>query len=176
MEPMDGVAYIGRNPGDKNVFIVTGDSGNGITHGIIAGMLIVDLIAGRENSWAKLYDPSRKTLKPRALADYVTENANVAAQFRDYITPGSVKSVDEIKPGQGAVLRHGLKKIATYRDENGNLHAFSAVCPHLGCIVRWDACEKTWDCPCHGSRFDALGCVVNGPAISDLGAVDVPES
>jgi glycine/D-amino acid oxidase-like deaminating enzyme/nitrite reductase/ring-hydroxylating ferredoxin subunit len=176
METVDGVAYIGRNPGDQNVFVVTGDSGNGITHGIIAGMLIVDLIAGRENSWAKLYDPSRKTLKPRALADYVAENANVAAQFRDYITPGSAKTMDDIRPGQGAVLRHGLKKIATYRDPNGNLHAFAAVCPHLGCVVRWDACEKTWDCPCHGSRFDALGCVVNGPAVSDLERVEVPRA
>ncbi len=174
METTDGVAYIGRNPGDKNVFVVTGDSGNGITHGIIGGMLIVDLIVGRDNRWAKLYDPSRKTLNPRAVADYIAENANVAAQFRDYITPGSAKSVDEIRPGQGAVLRHGLKKIATFRDPNGDLHAFSAVCPHLGCIVRWDACEKTWDCPCHGSRFDALGCVVNGPAISDLERVELP--
>ena len=176
METVDGVAYIGRNPGDKNVYVVTGDSGNGITHGILAGMLIGDLIAGRENAWAKLYDPSRKTLKPRALADYVAENANVVAQFRDYITPGSAKSVSDLKPGQGAVLRHGLKKIATYRDPTGNLHAFSAVCPHLGCVVRWDSCEQTWDCPCHGSRFDALGRVVNGPAISDLEATEVPGS
>ena len=176
MEPVDGVAYIGRNPGDENVYVVTGDSGNGITHGILAGILITDLIAGRENPWAKLYDPSRKTLNPRALADYIAENANVAAQFRDYVTPGSAKSVDEIKPGEGAVLRDGIKKIATYRDENGNVHAFSAVCPHLGCVVRWDSCEKTWDCPCHGSRFDALGCVVNGPAISDLKSVEIPDS
>jgi glycine/D-amino acid oxidase-like deaminating enzyme/nitrite reductase/ring-hydroxylating ferredoxin subunit len=175
MEPVDGVAYIGRNPGDKNVYVVTGDSGNGITHGTLAGMLIVDLIAGRENPWVKLYDPSRKTLKPRVLADYIAENANVAAQFRDYVTPGSVKSVDEIKPGEGAVLRDGVKKIAIYRNEDGNLHAFSAVCPHLKCVVRWDACEKTWDCPCHGSRFDALGCVLNGPAISDLERTEVPE-
>jgi glycine/D-amino acid oxidase-like deaminating enzyme/nitrite reductase/ring-hydroxylating ferredoxin subunit len=174
MEPADGVAYIGRNPGDKNVYVVTGDSGNGITHGIIAGMLIGDLIAGRENPWSQLYDPSRKTLKPRAVADYIAENANVAAQFRDYITAGSIKSVDELRPGQGAVLRHGLKKVATYRDANGTLHAFSAVCPHLGCVVRWDSCEKTWDCPCHGSRFDALGHVVNGPAISDLEPAEVP--
>ena len=176
MEPMDGVAYIGRNPGDENVFVVTGDSGNGITHGIIAGMLITDLIAGRENPWAKLYDPSRKTLKPRVLADYIAENANVVAQFRDYVSPGSAKSVDDIKPGEGAILRQGVKKIATYRDDNGELHGFSAVCPHLGCVVRWDACEKTWDCPCHGSRFDALGCVVNGPAISGLEPVAVPRS
>jgi glycine/D-amino acid oxidase-like deaminating enzyme/nitrite reductase/ring-hydroxylating ferredoxin subunit len=176
MEPVDGVAYIGRNPGDKNVYVVTGDSGNGITHGILGGMLLVDLIARRENPWAKLYDPSRKTLKPRVLADYIAENANVAAQFRDYVTPGSAKSADEIKAGEGAVLRDGIKKIATYRDERGNLHAFSAVCPHLGCVVRWDGCEKTWDCPCHGSRFNALGRVVNGPAISDLERIELPES
>ena len=176
MEPMDGVAYIGRNPGDKNVYVVTGDSGNGITHGILGGMLLVDLIAGLENPWSKLYEPSRKTLQPRALANYIAENANVAAQFRDYVTPGSAKSADEIKPGEGAVLRQGVKKIATYRDESGNLHAFSAVCPHLGCVVCWDGCEKTWDCPCHGSRFDAFGRVVNGPAISDLERVEVPES
>src|SRR5437764_11206625 len=176
MEPVDGVAYIGRNPGDENVYVVTGDSGNGITHGILAGILITDLIEGRANPWTKLYDPSRKTVQARALADYIVENANVAAQFRDYVTPGSVKSVNEIKPDQGAVLRDGMKKIATYRDENGNVHAFSAVCPHLGCVVRWDSCEKTWDCPCHGSRFDALGHVVNGPAISDLEPTEVPGS
>jgi glycine/D-amino acid oxidase-like deaminating enzyme/nitrite reductase/ring-hydroxylating ferredoxin subunit len=174
MEPVDGVAYIGRNPGDKNVYVVTGDSGNGITHGILAGNLITDLIAGRKNAWVKLYDPSRKTLKPRVLADYVAENANVAAQFRDYITPGSAKLLDEIKAGEGAVLRDGVKKIATYRDENGDLHAFSAICPHLGCVVRWDSCEKTWDCPCHGSRFDALGRVLNGPAISNLENTEIP--
>jgi len=174
MEPVDGVAYIGRNPGDKNVYVVTGDSGNGMTHGTIAGTLIVDLICDRENPWAKLYDPARKTLKPIVVADYVIENANVAAQFRDYVTPGGVASADEIKPGEGAVLREGSKKIATYRDENGTLHKFSAVCPHLRCVVRWDGCEKTWDCPCHGSRFDALGRVLNGPAISDLKALDTP--
>jgi Rieske Fe-S protein len=157
MEPVDGVAYIGRNPGDKNVYVITGDSGNGITHGILAGMLIVDLIARRENPWSNLYDPARKTFKPRVLADYIAENANVAAQLRDHVTPGTAKSIDEIKRGEGAVLHDGIKKIATYRDEKGKLHAFSAVCPHFKCVVRWDACEKTWDCPCHMSRFDALG-------------------
>jgi glycine/D-amino acid oxidase-like deaminating enzyme/nitrite reductase/ring-hydroxylating ferredoxin subunit len=171
MEPVDGVAYIGRNPGDKNVYVVTGDSGNGITHGTIAGILIVDLIARRENPWTKLYDPSRKTLKPVVVADYIAENANVAAQMRDYVTPGET-SAEKINAGEGALLREGVKKIAVYRDENGALHKFSAVCPHLKCIVRWDDAEKTWDCPCHGSRFDALGRVLNGPAISDLEPVD----
>jgi glycine/D-amino acid oxidase-like deaminating enzyme/nitrite reductase/ring-hydroxylating ferredoxin subunit len=171
MEPVDGVAYLGKNPGNKNVYVVTGDSGNGMTHGTIAGMLIVDLIAGRENPWEKLYDPARKTLKPKVLADYVAENANVAAQLRDYLTAGDEPSADKIKNGEGAILRDGVRKIAAYRDENGTLHEFSAVCPHLKCIVRWDSCEKTWDCPCHGSRFDALGRVVNGPAISDLESI-----
>jgi glycine/D-amino acid oxidase-like deaminating enzyme/nitrite reductase/ring-hydroxylating ferredoxin subunit len=168
MEPVDGVAYIGRNPGDQNVYVVTGDSGNGITHGTIAGMLITDLIGGRQNPWTKLYDPTRKTLKPAVLADYIAENANVVAQLRDYVTPGTEPSVDGIKRGEGAILRDGVKKIAAFRDENGTLHEFSAVCPHLKCIVRWDGAEKTWDCPCHGSRFDAFGHVLNGPAITDL--------
>jgi glycine/D-amino acid oxidase-like deaminating enzyme/nitrite reductase/ring-hydroxylating ferredoxin subunit len=172
MEPVDGVAYIGRNPGDTNVYVVTGDSGNGITHGTIAGILITDLISGRENSWAKLYDPSRKTLKPAVVTDYVAENANVVAQMRDYFTPGSEPSADQIRKGKGATLRDGVKKIAAYRDDSGTLHKFSAVCPHLGCVVRWDDFEKTWDCPCHGSRFDALGRVVNGPAVSDLESIE----
>ncbi|HEX4638239.1 MAG TPA: FAD-dependent oxidoreductase [Chthoniobacterales bacterium] len=172
LEPVDGAAYIGRNPGDKNVYVATGFSGNGITYGTISGMLIVDLIAGRENRWAKLYDPARITLEPKALADYVRENANVAAQMIDYVTAGDEPSADKIKNGDGAILREGARKIAAYRDENGTLHQFSAVCPHLKCIVRWDSCEKTWDCPCHGSRFDALGRVVNGPAISDLERVE----
>jgi glycine/D-amino acid oxidase-like deaminating enzyme/nitrite reductase/ring-hydroxylating ferredoxin subunit len=176
MEPVDGTAYIGRNPGDKNVFVVTGDSGNGMTHGTIAGILITDLICGRENPWTKLYDPSRKTLQPTAVADYVAENANVVAQLRDYVTPGDEPDAEKIQAGEGAILREGAKKIAAYRDEQGTLHKFSAVCPHLKCIVRWDGYEKTWDCPCHGSRFDALGRVLNGPAISDLEEVESSEN
>ena len=172
MEPVDGMAYIGRNPGDKNVFVVTGDSGNGMTHGTIAGILITDLICGRENPWTKLYDPSRKTLQPTVLADYIAENANVVAQLRDYVTSGDQPNAEKIQSGEGALLREGINKIAAYRDDQGTLHKLSAVCPHLKCIVRWDGCEKTWDCPCHGSRFDALGHVLNGPAVSDLEKLD----
>jgi glycine/D-amino acid oxidase-like deaminating enzyme/nitrite reductase/ring-hydroxylating ferredoxin subunit len=177
MEPVDAMAFIGRNPRDEaNVFIATGDSGNGMTHGAIAGMLIRDLIAGRENPWAKLYDPSRKIIKPILIADFAKENLNVAAQLRDYLTGGDVASAKEIPAGGGAVLRDGLKKIAAYRDDAGALHEFSAVCPHLKCIVRWNHAEKTWDCPCHGSRFDCLGRVVNGPASSDLPRVESTEA
>lgn len=172
MEPVDAMAYIGRNPGDQNVFVVTGDSGNGMTHGTIAGMLITDLICDRDNPWVKLYDPRRKSLRPTVVADYVAENANVVAQLTDYVTPGDESGGNKIRPGEGAILREGAKKIAAYRDETGTLHKFSAVCPHLKCVVRWDGLEKTWDCPCHGSRFDALGRVLNGPAVSDLERVD----
>lgn len=167
METVDGLAFIGRNPGDKdNVFIVTGDSGMGMTHGTIAGMLLTDLIMGRENPWATLYDPSRKTLG--ALGTYLGEAVNMAAQYTDWLTGGDVHSADDIAKDSGAVLRRGLTKVAVYRDPAGKLHECSAVCNHLGCIVRWNAVEKTWDCPCHGSRFDPLGKVINGPANTDL--------
>jgi glycine/D-amino acid oxidase-like deaminating enzyme/nitrite reductase/ring-hydroxylating ferredoxin subunit len=173
METIDGLAFIGRNPLDKdNVFIVTGDSGMGLTHGTIAGMLLTDLIQGRENRWAKLYEPSRKTLG--AAGAFAKEALNTATQYADWVTPGDVKSVDEIARDSGALLRHGLSKVAIYRDANGKLHQFSAVCPHLGCIVQWSAAEKTWDCPCHGSRFDKLGKVINGPANSNLTQVESP--
>ena len=169
MEPVDSLAFIGRNPVDaENVFIVTGDSGNGLTHGTIAGMLITDLIQGRDNPWQKLYDPARKTLK--AAGEFARENLNVAVQYKDLATPGDVKSAEDIGAGQGAVIRSGLKKLAVYRDEKGALHEMSAVCPHLGCIVNWNSAEKTWDCPCHGSRFTAVGKVFQGPANSDLPA------
>jgi glycine/D-amino acid oxidase-like deaminating enzyme/nitrite reductase/ring-hydroxylating ferredoxin subunit len=167
MEPVDGLAFIGRNPlDDDNVFVATGDSGNGMTHGTIAGMLIIDLIQGRENEWADIYDPGRKTL--RSIGEFAKENLNVAAQYTDLIRPGDVDSQDNIPAGEGAVIRDGLKKFAVYKDEAGKVHIRSAICVHLGCIVDWNNLEKTWDCPCHGSRFDKYGKVFQGPANRDL--------
>jgi glycine/D-amino acid oxidase-like deaminating enzyme/nitrite reductase/ring-hydroxylating ferredoxin subunit len=172
MEPVDGLAFIGRNPGaPRNVYIATGDSGMGMTHGTIAGMLITDLIMDRSSPWAELYDPSRKTL--RSLFTYVGENINVARQYvSDYVTGGEVDSPDKVAPGEGAIIRRGLTKMAVYRDEQGSLHQRSAFCRHLGCIVQWNSLEKTWDCPCHGSRFDRYGEVINGPANSPLKRLD----
>jgi glycine/D-amino acid oxidase-like deaminating enzyme/nitrite reductase/ring-hydroxylating ferredoxin subunit len=175
LEPVDGLAFIGRNPLDAdNVYIVTGESGTGMTYGTIAGILLTDLIQGRENPWARLYDPSRKPLK--AIKEFAKENLNVAAQYADYLTPGEVDSEEQIAAGQGAIIRDGLSKIAAYRDEAGELHRLSAVCTHLGCIVDWNSSEKTWDCPCHGSRFDATGKVVMGPANSDLEPVQIQKA
>jgi len=167
MEPVDGLAYIGRNPGEKgHVFIATGDSGQGMTHGAIAGMLLSDLILGRRNPWEHLYDPSRKTL--RSVGDFVRENVNAVSHFVEYVTPGEVPSEAEIGPGHGAIVRSGLHKLAVYRDDAGSVHRLSAICPHLGCMVHWNSLERTWDCPCHGSRFSPDGAVLNGPAVSGL--------
>jgi glycine/D-amino acid oxidase-like deaminating enzyme/nitrite reductase/ring-hydroxylating ferredoxin subunit len=167
METVDGLAFIGRNPLDKeNVFIATGDSGMGLTHGTIAGMLLSDIILGKGNPWETLYNPSRKPI--RAAANFAKENLNVAKQYLDWLLPSEVESADEIEPGSGAVLRRGTHKIACYRDGNGKTHEMTAVCPHLGCIVHWNGAEKSWDCPCHGSRFDKHGKMTNGPANIDL--------
>ncbi|MBA3710712.1 MAG: FAD-dependent oxidoreductase [Planctomycetes bacterium] len=169
MEPVDCLAFIGHNPwDDENVYICTGDSGNGLTHGTIAAMINSDLILGRDNPWSKLYDPRRRSLK--SAGDFAKENLNVLPQYADWLTPGEVKEPSRIPRGSGMVLRKGLTKVAVFCDDKGACHECSAVCPHLGCIVSWNSGEKTWDCPCHGSRFDAYGAVINGPANSNLGS------
>ena len=172
MEPIDGIAFIGRNPKDKeNVFIATGDSGNGMTHGTIAGILLRDLILGRSNPWEKLYDPARKPL--RAFKQFALENLNVAKEYLCLLQPGE-KAPKHMPRESGQVIQQGTKKIALYCDAMGKEHAFSAICPHLGCVVGWNAFEKTWDCPCHGSRFARDGHVVNGPANTGLAPAKVP--
>jgi glycine/D-amino acid oxidase-like deaminating enzyme/nitrite reductase/ring-hydroxylating ferredoxin subunit len=172
MEPADGLAFIGRNPGDdENVYIATGDSGQGMTHGTIAGMLICDLIQGRDNPLEKLYDPARNVM--RAAGTFLSENANfVGHMVKDWAKGAEVKSREEIPRGHGAIVRAGVGLIAAYRDTDGVLHERSAVCTHLGCVVQWNGGEKSWDCPCHGSRFAIDGRVLNGPAKSALAAVD----
>jgi glycine/D-amino acid oxidase-like deaminating enzyme/nitrite reductase/ring-hydroxylating ferredoxin subunit len=167
MEPHDGVAFIGRNPMDAdNVYVVTGDSGQGMTHGVIAGMLIRDLITGQPNPWAELYDPARRSL--RALGKFARDNLDNVKEYAGWLAHGDVESVEHIPHGQGALIRRGLKLHAVHVDADGRVYENSAVCPHLGCVVKWNRAERSWDCPCHGSRFDAFGNVINGPAISGL--------
>jgi glycine/D-amino acid oxidase-like deaminating enzyme/nitrite reductase/ring-hydroxylating ferredoxin subunit len=172
MEPADGLAYAGRNPmDDRNVYIITGDSGNGMTHCTAGAMLVADLIAGRGNPWAEIYDPGRKVT--RGVSEFIREQANTLSQYRDWFTGGEVESVHEVGIEQGAILRNGAKKIAVYRDQDGWVHAVSAKCSHLGCIVAWNSAEKSWDCPCHGSRFDLNGEVLHGPAMHALEPVSL---
>lgn len=177
MEPVDHLAFIGRNPLDSDeVYVVTGDSGHGMTHGTIAGMLIRDLILGRENPWAALYDPSRRALRGPAIGEFARENLNVARQYARHLRRGEVSSAAQVPAGGGALMRKGLTKVAVYRDELGSVHACSAVCPHAGCIVRWNPGERSWDCPCHGSRFDPYGRVVSGPANRGLEPMELEEA
>lgn len=174
METIDGLAFIGRTPsGDPNVYIATGDSGMGMTHGAIAGILLSDLILRGNHPWQKLYDPLR--LKLGAAMEMARADAATAvAAVMGYVGAADVASTDDIASGEGALVREGVSKIAAYRDQAGILSRYSAVCPHMGCIVEWNPGEKIWVCPCHGSRFDKYGRVVNGPATSDLQPVLEP--
>lgn len=167
MESMDGIGFLGHNPADRNnVYVLTGDSGNGLTHATLGAMVITDQIIGRENVWAEFYNPSR--ISWWALPTYIQENSNVAAQYVDWLTPKSAADLDDIADGEGDVYRDGAQMVAAYKDEVGNTYLFSAACPHLGGIVSWNSTEKSWDCPCHGSRFDCYGKVIEGPANQDL--------
>jgi glycine/D-amino acid oxidase-like deaminating enzyme/nitrite reductase/ring-hydroxylating ferredoxin subunit len=166
LEPVDGIAFIGHDPGHReNVYVATGFSGVGMTQGTLAGMILADQIMGKENAYADIYKPTRKTLA--TVDTYLKENANVAAQYADHLKPVEIKEAD-IPEGEGAIVNDGADKLAVYRDEYGRLHRLSAVCPHLKALVRWNPVEKSWDCPAHGSRFEALGGVIDGPANCDL--------
>ena len=166
MEPVDSLGFMGKNPGDDNIYIITGDSGNGMTHTTIGAMIISDSIMGIKNKWEDLYSPSRITLK--TAGDFIKEAGNMASQYLDRLTASDLKNTDDLLPGEGNILSSGLKKIAVYRNFDNTLTAFSAVCPHLGCIVQWNKDEKSFDCPCHGSRFATDGTVINGPSEIDL--------
>ncbi|MDB5487291.1 MAG: glycine/D-amino acid oxidase, deaminating [Reyranella sp.] len=169
LDTIDMCGFIGRNPGNDNVWVVTGDSGQGITHGALSGLLLSKLIQGAKTDWEEIYDPSRK---PAAAAlTYLKENLTAVENFAEYLTGGEIESADDLKPGEGAILRHSLKKIAAARDTDGQLHLRSASCTHLGCIVHWNGTEQCWDCPCHGSQFAPDGSVLNGPATTPLAAV-----
>jgi glycine/D-amino acid oxidase-like deaminating enzyme/nitrite reductase/ring-hydroxylating ferredoxin subunit len=172
MTTLDHCAYIGRDPDDERVFVATGDSGQGITHGVLAGMLIKDLIVSGSNRWEDVYDPSRKTAK--AIGAYVSENVTALKNFADYLLPGELDSIDALRPGEGGILRDGLKRLAACRDRQGRLHVRSGVCTHLGCHVNWNSTEQCWDCPCHGSQFGPDGAVLNGPALTPLNEAKEP--
>ncbi|HEY2846326.1 MAG TPA: FAD-dependent oxidoreductase, partial [Pyrinomonadaceae bacterium] len=167
METHDGLAFLGQYSDDEpNVFLITGDSGMGMTHGTIGGMLVGDLILGRDNPWVGVFDPSR--IATQSIKEAIPEILASTIPYKDWLTEGDVDSVDDLRPGEGGIIREGTSKIAAYRDDDGRLHKRSAVCTHMGCIVRFNSLEKTWDCPCHGSRFATDGAVINTPAMSPL--------
>lgn len=167
-ETADGLGLIGRKPfGKPWSFIATGDSGMGMSHGTIAGLLLSDLARGAHHPWENLFDPSR--FKFGSTMKILKEGADVAGiVMKDFVRQSEVEKPGDIARGSGAVIRDGKTKIALYRDDEGKFHAHSAICPHKGCIVEWNNGEKSWDCPCHGSRYSATGEVLTGPTIKNL--------
>ena len=167
----DGVPYVGAiTPLSKRVLYATGFAKWGLTNGAAAARMLADRLLGIDNPWAETFDANR--LKPLAQAkDLVTENANVAVHFfGDRIRAPAVRSLADLEPGEGAIVSDGGRKLAAYRHEDGQVSAVSPICTHLWCQVSWNAAERSWDCPCHGSRFDTDGRVLQGPAVEDLEA------
>jgi Rieske Fe-S protein len=176
LEPVDSLGFIGRNPLDKNnVYIVTGDSGTGMTHCTIAGMLITDLILGKKNPWEELYHPSRITART---GDIFFKELwhGIAGVLKGAPDDEKVKDINNIRAGEGKITSVNGHKCGVYRDENGAYHVVSSKCTHLGAALTWNDVELTWDCPWHGSRFTYDGQVINGPAIHNLGTYAEQES
>ncbi len=170
--PDDGLPYVGRlQPLSDSVLTVTGLHKWGLAFGAEAGRILADIVAGRPNEGAETFDPRR--LPPiSGAAQLLKHNAESGVHFfADRARRGA--SVDDLAPGEGAIVGDGIGQKAVHRDDEGVLHAVSARCTHLGCIVRWNGAERTWDCPCHGSRFEASGEVANGPATKPLESRDV---
>jgi len=168
LDTIDYCGFIGLNPGNDRIYVATGDSGQGMTHGALAGMLLRDLILGHDNPWTEVYEPSRTPAS--GVINYLNENVTAIKNFAEYLMPSELDSADDLRQGEGGILRDGLKLIAACRDRDGTLHFKSAVCTHLGCHVHWNSTEQCWDCPCHGSHFAPDGSVLNGPAIHPLGS------
>jgi glycine/D-amino acid oxidase-like deaminating enzyme/nitrite reductase/ring-hydroxylating ferredoxin subunit len=165
-EPADGLPYIGRTMFSKNAYVATGFSGDGLVYGTIAAMLISDMILEKENKWLRAYDSRRFT--PAASAfEFIKENADV---FRHFISDRNADTfqLSDVKPGEGKIVKINGEKLAVARDEHNELHALSPVCTHMKCFVQWNYAEKSWDCPCHGSRFNLDGEVIYGPAVKEL--------
>ena len=168
-QPADGLPYIGlASRFSQNTYVATGYAADGLTYGTMAGMLLADKVQAKSNPWIALYKTPRFTPLASA-AKFSKENLNVLAHYlADY--PGSVEACDysAIKPGQGKIFEEQGEKWAVYRDKNNQLHRVSAICTHMKCLVKWNDAEKSWDCPCHGSRFTIDGDVIEGPALSPL--------
>jgi glycine/D-amino acid oxidase-like deaminating enzyme/nitrite reductase/ring-hydroxylating ferredoxin subunit len=166
IETPDGLPYIGATA--EHQYAGTGYAGNGLTFGTLAGIMIADRVLGRANPWADLFDPSRKALR-HGLWDYLKENTSYPYYLiRDRFAGADSRSLRAVKRGEGKIVERDGTKVAAYRDPAGALTVRSATCTHMGCVVRWNPGEKTWDCPCHGSRFATDGKVISGPAESPL--------
>jgi glycine/D-amino acid oxidase-like deaminating enzyme/nitrite reductase/ring-hydroxylating ferredoxin subunit len=170
IETPDGLPYIGRMA--EHQYAATGFAGNGMTFGTLAGMLMTDAIVGRENPWAELFAPDRRAIR-HGLIDYLKENADYPYyMLRDRVAGATSRSLRSVKRGSGEIINRDGRKVAAYRSPDGSVTLRSATCTHMGCIVHWNSAERTWDCPCHGSRFTPEGEVISGPAESPLETIE----
>lgn len=165
-EPIDYTPHAGRNPGDRNTYVITGDSGQGMTSGVAGALLIAQLLRDGASPWEEAYDPSRKTIT--AAGAFLSENLDVAGNLTEHVYKHAFTSFDELQRGQGAIGRVDGKQVAAYRDDSGALHVLSPSCTHLGCLLHFNSFERCWDCPCHGSQFGVDGEVLAGPAKAAL--------
>ena len=171
--PVDGLPYIGQMPiAADGIYCATGYNGNGMMLGSVAGQILSDLVLGKSSKYEKIFSPSR--VKPvDSFSEFVKENADVAYHFvADRFGIHESDSLKRLQPGNGKVVEVDGQKIAAYRDEQGTIHALSPVCTHAACIVNWNSEEKSWDCPCHGARYDIDGNVLTGPATRPLATID----
>ncbi|WP_109607294.1 FAD-dependent oxidoreductase [Mucilaginibacter oryzae] len=174
--PVDGLPYIGQMPmAAKGIFCATGYNGNGMMLGSIGGRVLADLVEGKESPYQKIFDPGR--IKPvDSFSEFVKENADAAYHFvADRFGIKETDSLKQLLPGTGQLLEVDGKKVAAYRDEKGGIHALNPVCTHAACIVAWNGTEKSWDCPCHGARYDIDGNVLTGPATKNLQPINEDE-
>jgi Rieske Fe-S protein len=166
---IDTVPYVGpMTPREHRVLMATGFAKWGMTNGTAAAIMLTDRILGLENPWAGLFDPNR--FNPRAAAGkFLEENAQVGLRFfGDRLTKPGTRPIEDLEPGEGDIVRLAGEKVAGHRRDDGTLVAVSPVCTHLGCQVNWNTAERSWDCPCHGSRFAPEGDVLQGPAVHRL--------
>ena len=166
--PADELPYIGRWHGRDNVYLATGFAADGLVWGALGGTILGDLILGRDNRWHERFDARRFT-PVKSAKQWAKENVSVASHFiPGYLSVDKLGSLDEVAPGQGKVATLEGEKVAIYRDADGTVSVLSAVCPHMKCLVHWNGIESTWDCSCHGSRFDTRGEVIEGPSYHPL--------
>lgn len=169
MMTLDRVPYVGRMTSFlDNVFVATGFNKWGMAAGAQSAQLISDLILGKENAFADLFDPTRSKMKPKDIQQFVKKNTSVARDLVMTKVESPEKTIEELGKDEGGLVTVDGKKAGAYRDSDGQLHLVKATCTHLGCGVRWNNAERSWDCPCHGSRFSYDGSVLNGPAVRPL--------
>ena len=172
-ESPDGLPYIGQLPGHDKIFVATGFGGNGMPYSTVAALLLTKMITNQDSPYKELYDPNR--LKPVAgFTNFVSHNADVVKQFASrWFSHEELHDLAELATEEGKIVNYKNEKLAIYKDKNGSIHALSPICTHVGCEVKWNNAELTWDCPCHGARYSYDGRVMNGPTTKNLAKANI---